>query len=112
MRDGICPLDSMSLYYQTMDYESQVLSSIFLLSLGAERCWDANTWCPRWAALGDCQGNSDYMDQFCRKSCGLCGKSPPLGVRSFCLWDGDIICKSAIWFRIFIYKVTGLWGII
>lgn len=33
---------------------------------------DFNTLCQRWAAAGQCNYNQEYMQSFCRQSCGLC----------------------------------------
>eukprot|EP00873_Tetraselmis_striata_P018400 jgi/Tetstr1/438664/TSEL_027214.t1 len=36
-------------------------------------CADASPFCSDWAANGECEVNSGYMHESCRKSCGRCG---------------------------------------
>ena len=58
-------------------------------------CEDKKSQCPRWAEVKYCtQGKFvDYMKQFCKKSCGLCGKPGKceiyfcLQVRGFCVCE-------------------------
>ena len=35
-------------------------------------CTDQNQHCQNWASVGECQSNPGYMNQFCKKSCGVC----------------------------------------
>ncbi|CAL1528606.1 unnamed protein product [Lymnaea stagnalis] len=35
-------------------------------------CADGNVYCTSWADLGECDSNSAYMKEKCKKSCGLC----------------------------------------
>ncbi|KAL7518179.1 hypothetical protein ACHAWX_003032 [Stephanocyclus meneghinianus] len=37
-------------------------------------CTDDAYDCSRWAAEGECQKNSHYMSEMCRKSCGICSE--------------------------------------
>ena len=36
-------------------------------------CADYNQYCASWASTGECSKNPAYMNQYCRKSCRLCG---------------------------------------
>ncbi|CAG2069015.1 unnamed protein product, partial [Timema podura] len=38
----------------------------------AVRCEDHNQHCERWATIGECANNPDYMNIYCAKACGAC----------------------------------------
>eukprot|EP00756_Hemistasia_phaeocysticola_P060111 Hpha_TRINITY_DN374_c0_g2::TRINITY_DN374_c0_g2_i1::g.112714::m.112714/K20781/SGT1; peptidyl serine alpha-galactosyltransferase len=57
---------------------------------GGDGCEDADPrgWCGDWASKGECEKNPGFMDQKCKRSCGLCKKLPvtqrravPVGAR-------------------------------
>jgi len=54
-------------------------------------CTDSNSFCPDWAAAGECEANPAYMLANCRKSCGVCSGGPaptPSGGPGSCCFGG------------------------
>ena len=40
-------------------------------------CNDSHEHCGRWAAVGQCAANEQYMRETCPKACGVCTVTPP-----------------------------------
>lgn len=37
-------------------------------------CVDQHQNCPLWSSQGKCQDSKAYMETYCQKSCGICGR--------------------------------------
>ena len=40
--------------------------------ISTDACADYDHYCEEWVADGDCENDKQYMEENCRKSCGLC----------------------------------------
>lgn len=66
---------ALQYYYQPQPYYgSKGGSSWTSGTIWNSACSDSDTMCPHWALSGECTRNPNYMQTFCRLSCGICGE--------------------------------------
>ena len=57
---------------EALNFLYMLFAVVFLSSVSAENCKDADTRCEGWAKVGECTKNPTWMATNCRKSCNKC----------------------------------------
>merc|ERR1712002_187422 len=62
----------------------------------SESCTDTNEHCKKWARLGECKSSPDFMNKYCKKSCGKCPADDCKDINPDCkTWADEGQCKSS-----------------